>query len=386
MTLSLADLAAADLAVDGGLVGDGAVEAPSWADLFELQRYLRLGLTDLLADRGDDGAPLRLTKGRVRTASICPAQVLGETNAFGINFSIAVGIVCDAAAGILALHPGFRPIDGWFWSLRPSLSEEHAHLIEFVDAMEPNDQVDFGHVVDDLCGSLPELLGDLRPHRPTVHDRIAFVPVPGVHITGEVDLAVDLSATEVRRATGRILAEVKSGRFSPRISDELAHYALITLLRGLPAAIDDPTIGGRIVKRDDGSEAAPIVVGCSISLGDLTVTPVPLGIEVLEKSARRLLETTRILLTVDEAMKAGPGGTGPATNPGDHCRWCRRVAQCGDAPDLVLAELDATLRPLESVRPTLPMDGAAFDDAVAAGVVDDDPVGVGVDGDEERLV
>ncbi len=329
MTLSLAELAA-----DAAPYLDADPnDRPSWSELFELRRFLHVGLTDLIAGRdagtNPDTAPLRLTKGRVRTAAICPAQVLGEINPFGINFNIAVGIVCDAAAGVLALHPGFRP-NGWFEGLRCSLDQEHPHLTAFVDGLGRSDRADFDLVVDDLCGVLPDLLGDIRPHRPTVHHRIAHVPTPGVRITGEIDISCDVGiGTDV---AGRLLAEVKSGRFSSRITDELAHYALITILQHLPA------------HEPDGPP--PLVLGCAVSLADLAVTPVMLNAEMLETSARRLLDTTKGLLAIDETMKEGGR---PPTNPGDHCRWCRRIAECGDAPDLVMAEMGETLRPLDPV-------------------------------------
>ena len=167
-----------------------------------------------------------------------------------------------------------------------------------------------------------------------MHHRIAHVPVEGVQITGEIDISCDVSiAGSVR---GRLLAEVKSGRFNPRITDELAHYALITTLQQL----------GR-EPGDDPADPPQQIIGCSISLGDLAVVPVTLSVEMLETSARRLLDTTRGLLAIDETMKTGGR---PPTNPGDHCRWCRRVSECGDAPDLVMAEINESLRPLEPLR------------------------------------
>ncbi len=359
VTLSLAELAA-----DAGLYldaeGAGSVGV-SWAELRELARYLRLGLADLVAEREPGSepaavAPLRLTKGRVRTAAICPAQVLAEVNPFGVNFTMAVGIVCDAAAGVLVLHPGFRPTGGgWYESLRPSLEQEHPHLVEFVDGLGGSDRADFDHVVDDLSGVLPDLLGDLRPHRPTVHHRIAHVPVPGVQITGEIDISCDVSIDGVVR--GRLLAEVKSGRFNPRITDELAHYALITTLRQLP---ERPDGDGEADEPGVADKPPRLILGCSISLGDLAVVPVPLDIEMLQTSARRLLDTTRGLLAIDETMRTGGR---PPTNPGDHCRWCRRVSECGDAPDLVLAEINESLRPLEPLRLDPDFDNTVFDDA-----------------------
>jgi hypothetical protein len=171
-----------------------------------------------------------------------------------------------------------------------------------------------------------------------------------VLITGEVDIGVDASfAVADRHKHGRILAEVKSGGFNPRISDELAHYGLITSLQQLPAP-DSPI--------ETTAEHPTTVVGTSVSLGDLGVTPVPLGTEILETAARRLLETTSSLVDINDLVAAGKS---PPTNPGNHCRWCRRVAQCPDAPDLVLAEISESLRPLANGGFDPEFDDSRFD-------------------------
>ncbi len=354
MTLSLANLAAEPhqyFELD---------DQPTWDELIGIRRYLEIGLTDLLSEWTAEHGPLRLTKGRIRTTAICPAQVLSEVDPFAINFNIAVGIVCDAAAGVLALHPTFPSLNGWYHDLEASLRQEHPHLIEFVEQLPATDRIDFDHVVADLCGSLPELLGDVRGHRPTVHHRIATAPVPDLLVTGEIDIAVD-TAVEAGFDDGRrqrILAEVKSGAFNPRISDELAHYGLITSLQQLAAKGATPP----------ADEIPRGVLGCSISLGDLAVTPVPLPVEILETAARRLLETTASLVQIHQTMI--DGGT-PPTNPGNHCRWCRRVAVCGDAPDLVLAELSESLRPLRNDGYDPDFDDSPFDDTVASSATTD---------------
>ncbi|MDH3293808.1 MAG: hypothetical protein OER95_05755 [Acidimicrobiia bacterium] len=358
MALSLADLAAEP---DEHFALD---HHPTWDDLFDLHRYLQIGLADLLADWDVEAlGPLRLTKGRIRTTAICPAQVLAEVDPFSINFNMAVGIVCDAAAGVLALHPAFPQSNGWYRDLEASLRQEHNHLTGFVDGLSATDRADFDHVVDDLCGSLPELLGDLRPHRPTVHHRIAAIPDRAVVISGEVDIGVDTrfgrrldDGVDRLPRPGRILAEVKSGAFNPRVTDELAHYGLIVSLQQLHQLhhLEQPQRDKPLGRPESGNPRT--VVGCSITLGDLGVTPVALGAEILETAARRVLETTSGLVEINQTMETGGA---PPTNPGDHCRWCRRVALCPDAPDLVLAELNASLRPLPAFDPKF--DNSRFD-------------------------
>jgi len=86
---------------------------------------------------------------------------------------------------------------------------------------------------------------------------------------------------------------------------------------------------------------------------------VPLGLDVLETAARRILETTDSLLAIDRAVAENRT---PPTNPGDHCRWCRRVGECDDAPDLVLAELNEILRPLDLNRFDPSFDDSPFND------------------------
>ena len=230
-----------------------------------------------------------------------------------------------------------------------SLNQEHPHVVEYVEELGTRDRLEFDDTVNELCGSLPTLLGPLGHHRPTVHHRIAHVTVPGVHLTGEIDIAVD------HVDGGRILCEVKSGVYNPRISDELAHYALIVGLQQLPLDEDATALVG----------SARAIVGCSVSLADLAVTPVPLSLDILETAARRVLETTESLVSIDEAMERGQL---PPTNPGDHCRWCKRVFDCADAPDLILAELNETA-PHRNGAASGPDDDAAdydgdeFDDA-----------------------
>ena len=74
-----------------------------------------------------------------------------------------------------------------------------------------------------------------------------------------------------------------------------------------------------------------------------------------------MLETTAQLVEINATVQSGGQ---PPTNPGNHCRWCRRVAQCHDAPDLVLAEISESLRPLPDFDPDFDdsrFDGDEFD-------------------------
>lgn len=321
-------------------------------DLVGLRRHLELGLANLIHGWDDrPSAPLRITKGRVRTAAVCPAQILSEIEPFAVDFNVAVGVVCDAAAGVLAVHPHFPAADGWYRALDTSLAEEHPHVVAYVTGLDRPTRAEFEDRVDELCRALPTLMGDLRPLRPMVHRRTSYRVVDQgddlhVLLTGEMDLVV---------GTGmRVLVEVKSGPYRPRVADELIHYGLIVALAGLEME-------------------APPVMGCALTLGDLALTPVEFTVEKFETAVGRILDAARVLIELDQAAARGER---PTTRPGDHCLWCRRVTVCPAAPDLVLAQLG-------DGRAGGPADGRAHDGVVGhtdEAAQDDD------DDDEARIL
>ncbi len=289
-------------------------QPPTTSELRGVGRYLTLGLTNLIESWDDRPAgPLRLTKGRIRSARACPAQVLNELSDGSMNFQLAVGTVCDLAAGVLAVHPRFTGADGWHRSLAAALDQEHPEVGQFVEQMDDMGREDFTHKVDELCLPLPDLLGDLTALRPVTHQRIALSvghPEPlDVMLTGEIDLAV---GTDVR-----VLVEVKSGAISPRVVDELTHYGLIVTLQRLRRLDEQPSA-------EDDDRLAPLI-GCALTLGDLAVTPVPFTVENLQAAATRVLEAVDVLISVDGAVAEGRD---IPTDPGPYCRWCARLDRC----------------------------------------------------------
>jgi hypothetical protein len=335
MPATVAEFAAEPFPFDATRAG-GSME-----DLVGLRRHLELGLANLIHGWDDrPSAPLRITKGRVRTAAVCPAQIRAEIGPFAVDFNVAVGVVCDAAAGVLAVHPHFAADDGWYRALNASLAEEHSHVVAYVDGLDRATRAEFEDRVDELCRALPTLMGDLRPLRPMVHRRTSYRVVDQgddlhVLLTGEMDLVVGTGT--------RLLVEVKSGPYRPRVADELLHYGLIVALAGLEME-------------------APPVMGCALTLGDLALTPVEFTIEKFETAVGRILDAARVLIELDQAAARGER---PTTRPGDHCLWCRRVTVCPAAPDLVLAQLG-------DGRADSPTDHQAHDAMVGHGHTDDD--------------
>ncbi len=328
--LSVADLAACR-------PEDLDYQPPTLAELRDLARYLNLGLTNLVESWEDrPPGPLRLTKGRIRSARACPAQVLNELTSGSMNFQLAVGTVCDLAAGVLAVHPRFTGADGWYHSLTAALDQEHPEVPQFVEQLDEMGQEDFTHKVDELCLPLPDLLGDLTGLQPVTHQRIALSlgdPEPlDVLLTGEVDVAV---GTDIQ-----VLVEVKSGAISPRVVDELTHYGLIVALQRLRRLeigrreAGEPQVGHPDYGSVDQTPMSPIV-GCALTLGDLAVTPVPFTIENLQAAAKRVLEAVDVLIAIDAAVVAGRD---IPTDPGPYCRWCARLDRCSAGTAQVDAE------------------------------------------------
>lgn len=325
-TLSVADLA-------GSRLDDLDYQPPSADELRELARYLTLGLANLI-DTWEDRpeGPLRLPKGRVRAARTCPAQVLAELTANPMNIQLAIGTVCDTAAGVLAVHPRFSAADGWYQSLVPALEAEHPKVNRFLAELNGLDREEVLHKIDELCLPLPDLVGDLRPLQPVTHQRMAArlerldqhehvdAEPLDVALTGEADI---MAGNDVR-----VVVEVKSGAISTRVVDELSHYGLILALQNERRTRSPGPTAGRV---------SPPVLGCALTLGDLAVTPVPFTIEVLEGAANRVLEAVDQLINVDQAVAT----LQPVpTRPGPYCRWCPRLSQCPDGVTRVEAEDD----------------------------------------------
>ncbi len=318
--LTLAELAEGDLEpgpADGHRYIAGVRPTPD--DIVELRHYMNDGLAEVNASWSDrPDAPLRVTKRRLRTMSICPAQILSELDSGEINMNLAAGLVCDVAAGLLSINPRFPAEGGWFASMSGAIGAEHPHVLAFVDGLDPAEREEFEALIDERCAALPSLLGDISEYRPTSHERITvrFVDA-NVWLTAELDLAVG--------RTNRVLAEVKTGSYTNWIPEELRHYGLLVALR-------------------DGH--AP-KVGAAITLTDQRVSAVSLGLGELELAAKRVLTTARNLAEVDTAVREGRP---VPTNPGDHCRWCQRLDVCPDAPDLSRAdaELDGDPSPVKT--------------------------------------
>lgn len=305
-TLTLAELA--DTAA-----GHVATDAATPADIGDLRHYLADELAALTADWHDrPDAPLRVTKRRLRTMSICPAQILTELDDVPLNHSLAAGVIGDLAAGLVAVNPRFPAEQGWLNALRRAIEAERPDVAEFVDGLDGDDREEFETLIDERCSVLPHLLGDLSGHRPHSHERVTvrFLDA-NVWLTAELDLAV---------GEPRVVAEVKVGSYTNWIPEELRHYGLVVALR-------------------DGR--APIV-GAAVTLADQRVSAVALGLDELELAAKRVLGTVADLVAVDRATTDDEP---LPTRPGGHCRWCPRVEVCDAPDDMVRAELEAEALP-----------------------------------------
>jgi hypothetical protein len=205
------------------------IDPPNSAELFDVRDGLERALNEIV-DGWEDrphGA-LRINKARLQSTGICHAQVLAETQPFELGSDVALGAICDIAAGIVALHPSFEPADGWYRALEPALIQERADVVSFVSGFIGDQAELFGEMVDKRCRLLPSLVGDIRHAQTTIRERARVLFAEArVLLTAETDLAASVNRS--------VLAEVKSGSFGPWILDELHHYALVRSLRDLVA-------------------------------------------------------------------------------------------------------------------------------------------------------
>ena len=289
-------------------------EPPTESDLQDLRADLDRDLTDLASGWGDrPHGPLRITKARLQSTGVCHAQVLAEAQPFVLDSDVAMGAICDIAAGIVALHPTYRPESGWFHALEPALAPERPDVVSLI-ADFPHDQAElFFETLDQRCNSLPTLIGDVRQRQHTVRERARM-------LFGEAQVLLSIETDLVTRGEHPTITEVKSGRFGPWILDELRFYALVRSLRDM---------------------TAPSWL-CAISLADDNFTAIPLRIEDLFAAARRVVAAAEVLMNIDRLVFARQP---VPTTPGSQCRWCRRVRVCPDVSDTILSELPALTYP-----------------------------------------
>ncbi len=283
---------------------------PTPLEIDELREQLTADFNEVVAEWTDrpDGW-LRVNKTRMRATALCPAQVLGEAEPSELSANLVVGIICDIAAGVVALHQGFARSGNWLSALEPTLQQEQPDVVDYINQLEPDDRAMLIDDIDDRCRHLGALLGDLRNERLTIRERISVPFVDArVLLAAEIDLTVGSGR--------RLIAEVKSGAFGLSTPDELRHYALLVALRD------------GILPRG----------GCAVALGDGRVTPIPLRLADLHTAARRVIATAEHLVEIDKRVA---GGLTVQTKPGGHCRWCRRVRSCDAVDERILSELPA---------------------------------------------
>ena len=149
---------------------------PTPLEIDELREQLTADLNEVVVEWTDrpDGW-LRVNKTRMRSTALCPAQVLGEAEPSELSANLVVGIICDIAAGVVALHQGFARSGNWLSALEPTLQQEQPDVVDYINQLEPDDRAMLIDDIDDRCRHLGALLGDLRNERLTIRERSAYL-------------------------------------------------------------------------------------------------------------------------------------------------------------------------------------------------------------------
>ncbi|MCY3960579.1 MAG: PD-(D/E)XK nuclease family protein [bacterium] len=257
--------------------------------------------------------PLRITKDRLRRSMTCTAQLMGGGPA-ALNEHLAIGRVVDVAASVLALAPaapherienGQQVPGTWRHAIAEPLRTEDLDLKEWYEALSAGGKRDYDETVEARCEELKRAIGNLTEFTVISQSRTIIDLAADVVLSGRPDLVV--------LGPERVIVEIKSGK-GFGIDDELAFYALVDAL---------------------SQGAAPsVIVGVSL-LPSTAVTPQAVNLDLLQRTADRVMQAVRRCRTVDESVAKNRW---PLTSSGRHCLICDHAERCPDIPDELLEE------------------------------------------------
>lgn len=265
----------------------------------ELRTALDAALEPLVDELGDD--TLWVSKFKLREVHGCEVRFVAEQAGFVPSAATARGTVAHKAIELTLNLPGDPPPLDLVDEAIARLESSDAWLADWLRTCDEAERAELRGEVNDLLVKFLDCWPPLRPQwRPAPESRLNYDLFGGtIVLAGKVDLA--LGRAEGHRA-GKVLVDLKTGRFSPLHREDLRFYALIETLRlGVPPR--------RIATH-------------YLDSGHLQVEDVTL--DVLEAAVARLVDGVAAMVDLRDPDRT------LTKKPGPPCSWCALAEDCDE--------------------------------------------------------
>jgi hypothetical protein len=255
-----------------------------------------------VADALPDGATLFLSKHKLAQVHACEAKYLAEDDAgFSWSVPLARGTVVHKAIELVVNWRGEpSPLELVDEALA-RLENGEESITEWLQACTDADRAELRAQANELTDKFLECFPPLQKRwRPVTESRSRLdLFDERITLQGRVDLS--LGAADGLRA-GKVLIDLKTGRFSPHHFDDLRFYALVETIRlGVPP---------RLL--------------ATYYLDSAELRPEPVTVGLLEAAAERVSEAANRIVELQFHDHL------PTKRIGPPCRWCPILHECDD--------------------------------------------------------
>jgi hypothetical protein len=267
----------------------------------ELRHHLRTlldeGLAPLVPEIGED--TVWVSKYRLREVHGCEVRFVAEQEGFVPSAATARGAVTHKAIELTLNLPGDTPPLDLVDEAIARLQQSDAWLADWLTTCGDAERAEVRAEANDLLVKFLDCWPPLRSQwRPAPESRLNYDLFDGrIVLAGKVDLA--LGRAEGDRA-GKVLIDLKTGRFSPTHRDDLRFYALVETMRlGVPPR--------RLATHylDSGR-----------------LQPEDVTVDLLEAAVARTIDGVTAMVELRDPHRALIKKPGPA------CGWCALADDC----------------------------------------------------------
>lgn len=275
----------------------------------ELKAELEIALDHLADDIPEDDI-LFVGKRQLSQVLGCETRYLAELeDDFEWSIPLARGTITHKAIELSVHWRGDKNPLVLVDETLAKLEFDEANLGRWLQGLDEADRAELRSEVNNRVAAFLESWPPLkREWRPTMEMPVRVEIARGrIVLAGKVDLALGRASGSV---AGKVLVDLKTGRFATAHRDDLRYYALLDTIRlGTPP---------RLV--------------ATYYLDQARFTPEPVTVNLLEATVARVVDA------VHRMVELRYQGVEADTQPGPGCRWCPRLATC--APGTAFVAID----------------------------------------------